>query len=267
MSTATTATSIAATATHLLNTKQQDSSSNLKIVSNGELLNGNNNSEHREKKTEELQIISQDSISSVEEDADAEAFNVDSPGKSDPDSDLPLGPQISLKEQIDMDKDDASLRKWKEQLLGSIAVNGEAISKEAEVKILRQTIQFNERADIVRTTPYEATSPKSPLFTLKEGCKQQANFEFVVSNNIVCGLKYICEVWKKGIKVNHTKKMVGTFAPREEPYKFVLDQATIPCGFFVRGTYVCRTRFVDDDGKCHFDATYYFEIQKNWGNS
>jgi len=31
-----------------------------------------------------------------------------------------LGPQYTLKEQIEKDKDDESLRKWKEQLLGSV---------------------------------------------------------------------------------------------------------------------------------------------------
>ncbi|CAL1381939.1 unnamed protein product [Linum trigynum] len=33
---------------------------------------------------------------------------------------LELGPQYSLKEQLEKDKDDESLRKWKEQLLGSV---------------------------------------------------------------------------------------------------------------------------------------------------
>ncbi|XP_020594311.1 rho GDP-dissociation inhibitor 1-like, partial [Phalaenopsis equestris] len=31
-----------------------------------------------------------------------------------------LGPQLALKEQLEMDKDDESLRKWKEQLLAGV---------------------------------------------------------------------------------------------------------------------------------------------------
>ncbi|AQK93968.1 Rho GDP-dissociation inhibitor 1 [Zea mays] len=31
-----------------------------------------------------------------------------------------LGPQVPLKEQLELDKDDESLRRWKEQLLGQV---------------------------------------------------------------------------------------------------------------------------------------------------
>nr|GMD08928.1 rho GDP-dissociation inhibitor 1-like [Ipomoea batatas] len=36
---------------------------------------------------------------------------------------IQLGPQVTLKEQFEKDKDDESLRRWKEQLLGSVDIN------------------------------------------------------------------------------------------------------------------------------------------------
>ncbi|GFY97604.1 immunoglobulin E-set superfamily protein [Actinidia rufa] len=38
-------------------------------------------------------------------------------------SKIQLGPQCTLKEQLEKDKDDESLRRWKEQLLGNVDVN------------------------------------------------------------------------------------------------------------------------------------------------
>nr|GME06491.1 rho GDP-dissociation inhibitor 1-like [Ipomoea batatas]GME16279.1 rho GDP-dissociation inhibitor 1-like [Ipomoea batatas] len=34
-----------------------------------------------------------------------------------------MGPNYSIKEHLEMDKDDESLRRWKEQLLGSVEIN------------------------------------------------------------------------------------------------------------------------------------------------
>ncbi|KAF8046812.1 hypothetical protein N665_3400s0004, partial [Sinapis alba] len=42
--------------------------------------------------------------------------------EEDDDSNLQLGPQYTIKEHLEKDKDDESLRKWKEQLLGSVDV-------------------------------------------------------------------------------------------------------------------------------------------------
>ncbi|CAK9133392.1 unnamed protein product [Ilex paraguariensis] len=36
---------------------------------------------------------------------------------------IELGPQYTIKEQLEKDKDDESLRRWKEQLLGSVDMN------------------------------------------------------------------------------------------------------------------------------------------------
>ncbi|XP_061992066.1 rho GDP-dissociation inhibitor 1-like [Rosa rugosa] len=181
------------------------------------------------------------------------------------DKELVLGPKFSLKEQLEKDKDDESLRKWKQQLLGSVDLSALAVgeSKEAEVRILSLTMMFRERPELVLPIPF-TNKPKSSLFTLKGGSKYRTKFTFTVSKNIVSGLMYTTSVWKTGVKVHSSKRMLGTFSPRPDPYTYETEEDTTPSGMFARGWYFVRTKFLDDDGKCYLDASYYFEIQKNW---
>ncbi|KAK6645991.1 hypothetical protein PHAVU_L003646 [Phaseolus vulgaris] len=200
--------------------------------------------------------------------ADRVPYNEDAEGteseaEEDPKLELDLGPQFSLKEQIEKDKDDESLRKWKEQLLGSIDVSAVGENKEPEVKIASLTIICPGRPDHILPIPFTSDAKKS-IFTLKEGSQYRLKFSFTVSNNIVSGLKYNNVVWKTGLRVDNTKKMLGTYSPRQEPYTYELEEETTPSGLFARGTYSARTKFVDDDRKCYLDTSYHFEIQKSW---
>merc|ERR1712137_149589 len=122
---------------------------------------------------------------------------------------LQLGPQYTLKEQLEKDKDDESLRRWKEQLLGSVDFDNAGESLEPDVKIRELSIISPGRDDIVLSIP-EDGNPKGLWFTLKEGSRYNLKFTFSVNNNIVSGLKYTNTVWKTGIKVDSSKEMIGT---------------------------------------------------------
>ncbi|XP_031106729.1 rho GDP-dissociation inhibitor 1-like [Ipomoea triloba] len=178
----------------------------------------------------------------------------------------PMGPKCSIKEHLEKDKDDESLRRWKEQLLGSVDVIASAEAQEPDVKILSLTIISTDRPDIVLQMP-ESGSPKGLWFTLKEGSKYRLRFEIKVSNEIVCGLRYINTVWKTGLKVDGSKEMLGTFSPQAEPYTHEMPEETTPSGMFARGTYSARTKFIDDDKKCYLDINYTFDIQKDWATT
>ncbi|KAK9072252.1 hypothetical protein SSX86_008685 [Deinandra increscens subsp. villosa] len=181
----------------------------------------------------------------------------------DEEAHIELGPKISIREQLEKDKDDESLRRWKEQLLGGVDVNEVAEIEEPDVKIMSLTIVVADRADIVLEIP-ESGHPKGLWFTLKEGSKYNLRFSFKISNNIVCGLKYTNTVWKKGIKVDSSKQMLGTFSPQAEPYIHVMTEETTPSGMFAKGSYSAKTKFLDDDNKCYLELTYTFDIQKDW---
>ncbi|XP_022642896.1 rho GDP-dissociation inhibitor 1 isoform X2 [Vigna radiata var. radiata] len=150
---------------------------------------------------------------------------------------IELGPQCTLKEQLEKDKDDESLRRWKEQLLGSVDINSVGETLEPSVKILSLAIKAAGRPDIVLAIP-EGGNPK--------------------------GLKYTNTVWKTGMKVDSTKEMIGTFSPQAEPYTHEMPEETTPSGMFARGAYTARSKFVDDDNKCYLEINYTFDIRKDW---
>ncbi|RWR73074.1 rho GDP-dissociation inhibitor 1-like protein [Cinnamomum micranthum f. kanehirae] len=174
-----------------------------------------------------------------------------------------LGPQVPLKEQLEKDKDDESLRRWKEQLLGSVDINAVGETAEPEVKIVSLTILIADRPDMVLPIPF-VTNDKGYAFSLKEGTRYRLKFSLIVSNNIVSGLKYSNTVWKSGVRVENTRIMFGTFSPQQEPYTYELEEETTPSGIFARGSYSAKTKFADDDGKCYLNICYSFEIRKEW---
>lgn len=173
------------------------------------------------------------------------------------------GPQFTLKEQLEKDKDDESLMRWKEQLLGSVDLSVVGENPEPEVEISSLTIVSPDRDDQVIPIPFVPNS-KGYAFALKDGSHYHLKFTFVVSNNIVSGLKYTNTVWKTGVRVENTKVMLGTYSPQQEPYTYELEEETTPSGFLARGSYSARTKFVDDDGKCYLEMNYNFEIRKDW---
>ncbi|KAK4771965.1 hypothetical protein SAY86_013740 [Trapa natans] len=197
-------------------------------------------------------VPSESSIGATEDDEDEDlARKID------------LGPQVTLKEQFEKDKDDESLRKWKEQLLGSVDFESIGESLEPDVKILSLAIKSPGRPDILLAVP-ENGKPQGSWFTLKEGSRYSLMFAFQVCNNIVSGLKYTNTVWKSGIKVESSKDMLGTFSPQEEAYTHEMPEETTPSGLFARGSYSARTKFVDDDKKCYLEINYTFDIRKDW---
>ncbi|KAE8713087.1 Rho GDP-dissociation inhibitor 1 [Hibiscus syriacus] len=187
------------------------------------------------------------------------------PEDSDDDRDeaIPLGPQRTLKEQLEKDEDDESLRKWKEQLLGGVDINNIGETLDPEVKFLSVSIVSADRADMVLPIP-EDGKPQGLWFTLKEDSQYRLKFSFQVSNNIVSGLRYTNTVWKTGVKVYSTKDMIGTFSPQLEPYTHEMPEETAPSGFLARGSYTAKSKFIDDDQKCHLEINYTFDIRKDW---
>lgn len=183
---------------------------------------------------------------------------------------IDLGPILSIKDQLEKDKDDESLRRWKEQLLGSVDLNSVGETLEPDVKIMSLSIQSPGRPDIVLPLPLPLPvepNAKGVWFTLKEGSMYKLKFTFSVSNNIVSGLRYTNRVWKTGIKVDSTKEMLGTFSPQPEEYTYVTPEETTPSGMFARGSYSARTKFLDDDRKCYLQIDYTFDIRREWPSS
>ncbi|EOX94369.1 hypothetical protein QUC31_004506 [Theobroma cacao] len=172
------------------------------------------------------------------------------------------GPLLSLKEQIEKDKDDDSLRRWKEKLLGCVEgdLNGQM---EPEVKFHSIGIISDDLGEVNYPLPIDRNQNGLLLFTLKEGSQYQLKLSFSVLHNIVSGLTYSNTVWKAGLQVDQNKGMLGTFAPQREPYVYILDEETTPSGVLARGIYSAKLKFEDDDRRCHMELNYSFEIKKS----
>lgn len=245
------------------------------VVSSSKSMGFDDNKEEGGK--EDSNVISEDEKSSkdpeIEDDAeegkisrkmsDSSFCATEDEDEEDVEGKIELGPQLTLKEQYEKDKDDESLMRWKEQLLGSVDINSVGETLDPEVKILSLAIKSPGRSDIVLPIP-EDGKLKSTWFTLKEGSRYSLNFTFQVSNNIVSGLKYTNTVWKTGLKVDSTKEMIGTFSPRQEPYTHEIPEDTTPSGMFARGSYAAKTKFQDDDNRCYLEINYNFDIRKDW---
>ncbi|KAF5810501.1 putative Rho protein GDP-dissociation inhibitor [Helianthus annuus] len=171
------------------------------------------------------------------------------------------GPLLPLKEQLDKDKDDESLRRWKEKLLGCVEgdLNGE---KDPEVKFLSIGVISKDVGEITCPLPVKESQSGRPLFTLREGVPYRLKLTFTVLHNIVSGLTCINTAWKGGIQVDRIKSMLGTFAPQKDAYVEMLDEETTPSGILARGIYTAKLRFEDDDKRCHLELDYSFEIKK-----
>ncbi|TYH55506.1 hypothetical protein ES332_D09G239800v1 [Gossypium tomentosum] len=161
----------------------------------------NNNEEAREeKKKNNNKFVDDNEAKNNNVDDENEVDEEDDDPKLKPEKELDLGPPLSLKEQLEMDKDDESLRRWKEQLLGSVDMSALGEMEAAEVKIERLSIVCRGRPDIVLPIPF-VSNPKSSLFILKEGSRYRLKFSFTVSHNVVSGLNYTNTVWKSGVRV------------------------------------------------------------------
>ncbi|KAF5738971.1 rho GDP-dissociation inhibitor 1-like [Tripterygium wilfordii] len=171
------------------------------------------------------------------------------------------GPLLSLKEQIEKDKEDDSLRRWKEKLLGCL--EGDLNEQmEPEVKFHSISIISDDFGEIITPLPINENQSGSVLFTLREGSRYQLKLTFSVLHNIVSGLTYSNSVWKGGLQVDQSKGMLGTFAPQRERYVHLLEEETTPSGALARGNYSARLKFEDDDKRCHIELRYSFEIKK-----
>ncbi|KAJ7516373.1 hypothetical protein O6H91_22G055700 [Diphasiastrum complanatum] len=173
-----------------------------------------------------------------------------------------VGPKVPLREQLERDKEDESLRRWKEQLLGSLHVDSLEEHIEPEVTLLNLSIISEGRPDIIIPLPFTPNS-RGFTFTLKEGSSYSIKLTFVVRRNIVSGLCYINTVWRNGRQDYH-RTMLGTYGPQQDPYTHVMEEELTPSGILARGPYTANSKLIDDDKKCFLEANYTFEIRKDW---
>uniref|UniRef100_A0A4W5P4Q3 Rho GDP-dissociation inhibitor 1 n=1 Tax=Hucho hucho TaxID=62062 RepID=A0A4W5P4Q3_9TELE len=172
--------------------------------------------------------------------------------------------QKSLQEIQELDKDDESLRKYKEALLGNAAAA--AVDPNApNVQVTRLTLMC-ETAPLPLTLDLlgDLESFKKQSFVLKEGVEYKIKISFKVNKEIVSGLKYAQQTYRKGVKVDKSDYMVGSYGPRPAEYEFLTPLEEAPKGMLARGTYNIKSKFTDDDKHNHLSWEWNLNIKKEW---
>ncbi|CAL8333446.1 unnamed protein product [Lota lota] len=171
--------------------------------------------------------------------------------------------QKTLQEIQELDKDDESLRKYKEALLGAGAA---AVDPKApNVVVTRLTLVCDaspEPLTLDLTGNLEAFKKQS--FVLKEGVEYKIKISFKVNKEIVSGLKYVQLTYRKGVRIDKSDYMVGSYGPRPDEYDFLTPLEEAPKGMLARGTYTLKSKFTDDDQHDHLSWEWNLNIKKEW---
>lgn len=172
----------------------------------------------------------------------------------------------SLKDIVEADKEDPSLQKYKETLLG--AATAEAIVVEPDslnrVLVKKLVLVVEGRPDVVLDLTEDMEQIKKRTFIVKEGIQYRIRIEFFVQREIVTGLKYVQKIYRHGLQVEKMNQMVGSYAPKKEIQSFTTPQEDMPSGMLARGQYTVKSLFTDDDKHEHLKWEWTFEIKKDW---
>ncbi|CAH2291799.1 rho GDP-dissociation inhibitor 1 [Pelobates cultripes] len=173
--------------------------------------------------------------------------------------------QKSIQEIQQLDEHDESLRKYKEALLGSLPRAVDANAPNVVVtKLTLVCTSAPHPLELDLTGDLEKFKKES--FCLKEGVEYRIKISFKVNKEIVSGLRYQQTTCRKGVKLDKTTYMVGSYGPRLEEYEFLTPIEEAPKGLLARACYNMKSLFTDDDKTNHLSWEWNLNISKDWKN-
>jgi len=173
----------------------------------------------------------------------------------------------SIDEILKTDEDDASLANYKKKLLGDAADAANVIVfPEIDSRVVLESLKLriDSRPDVVVSLRGDLSNLSKSPFVIKEGCKYRMQIDFYVQREIVSGLRYQQNVYRKGIKVDKSSYMVGSYAPSKDLKSYETPAEDAPQGMLARGTYTVSSKFIDDDNHEYLKWEWSFEIKKSW---
>ncbi|KAK1927243.1 immunoglobulin E-set [Papiliotrema laurentii] len=177
-----------------------------------------------------------------------------------------VGQSRTVAELAALDKEDESLQRWK-QSLGIGASAGSGGAKKVVLRTLFLSSPTLAKPIVIDLTqpPVELAKLKKEPITIKEGVEYSVGITFVVENEIISGLKYLQVVKRSGIRVDKTEAMLGSYGPQATPYEKIFASEESPSGMLARsGSYVVRSRVIDDDDQVWLDFEWGFKLGKEW---
>lgn len=192
--------------------------------------------------------------------------NVDSPEVEEIDSSYKPPPEKTIEEILEADKEDESLRKYKEALLGEAKAGKIVVDPGDPRKVIVKKLALcvSDRPDMELDLTGDLTQLKKQVFVIKEGVSYRIRIDFVVQREIVHGLKYVQKTYRMGMPVDKMTHMVGSYPPKTENQSYTTPQEDAPSGVMARGTYSVHSLFTDDDKNEHLKWEWTFEIKKDW---
>lgn len=175
-------------------------------------------------------------------------------------------PEKSLKEIIEADQEDESLKKYKETLLGDATKDSVIVDpKNPNRVIVKSLVLITEgHDDLVLDLTGDLEALKKKTFVIKEGIHYKIRIDFYVQREIVTGLKYNQKISRLGVNVEKMSHMVGSYAPKLEVHSYTTPQEEMPSGLMARGNYNVKSLFTDDDKNEHLKWEWTFELKKDW---
>uniref|UniRef100_A0A7E4ZSC0 Rho GDP-dissociation inhibitor 1 n=1 Tax=Panagrellus redivivus TaxID=6233 RepID=A0A7E4ZSC0_PANRE len=173
-------------------------------------------------------------------------------------------PEKSIKDIVNADTEDASLQKYKKELLGLAATSEDQVilfPENPEHVIVKNISLISEGA--VKCT-MDLPAPNDFTLTVKEGCNYNIRITYFVQREIVSGLRYTHRIKRLGVPLDREVYMFGSFAPRKEAYEYTSPAEEAPTGMLHRGKYNITSSIVDDDKHTYLKWHWVLEIAKDW---
>ncbi|XP_066292159.1 rho GDP-dissociation inhibitor 1-like [Branchiostoma lanceolatum] len=170
----------------------------------------------------------------------------------------------SLDEIKNLDADDESLIKYKHTLLAGMDVCAPS-DDPANVRVLKMALVVDGRPDLeLDLSGADLSTLKDKPFVIKEGVEYRIKIIFKVQHEIVTGLRYAQVTTRKGINVDKSSYMVGSYPPVETEHSYMTPPEEAPSGMMYRGHYKVCSKFIDDDKNVHLQWDWAFDIKKDW---
>ncbi|XP_032665903.1 dynein assembly factor 5, axonemal isoform X2 [Odontomachus brunneus] len=182
------------------------------------------------------------------------------------DSNYKPPPEKTIEQILETDKEDESLRKYKETLLGEAKAGGVVVDPNDPRKVIVKKLALcvAERPDMELDLSGDLGQLKKQTFVIKEGVSYRIRIDFIVQREIVHGLKYIQKTYRLGVPVDKMTHMVGSYPPKTELQSYTTPAEDAPAGVMARGSYSVSSLFTDDDKHEHLKWEWAFEIKKDW---
>ncbi|KAL0635831.1 rho GDP dissociation inhibitor [Maublancomyces gigas] len=183
-----------------------------------------------------------------------------------------VGEKKSVDEYANLDAGDESLARWKESLGIGAKSAGSSLGEPGDkrtVVVLQLSLLVEGRPDVIidLNTSGAVESLKKNPFIIKEGSSYHMRVKFRVQHEVISGLRYLQLVKRKGLKVDKSDEMMGSYGPNaaENPfYEKTFAEEEAPAGMLYRGHYDAISKFMDDDQNTHLSFEWSFEIKKSW---